>query len=81
MQYGLIPLTDFAAACHAHGVPVIVDGYSGAIIRAKRRKTVAEIDAASLQVPDAAIGVGVLIVLGLVILALVLWVLRHLYWY
>jgi hypothetical protein len=63
------------------GVPVLVDGYSGTIIRAKRRKTVAEIEAESLQVPDAAVGVGVLLVLGLVVLALALWVLRHLYWY
>ena len=63
------------------GRSVLVDGYSGAIIRAKRQKTVAEVEAESLQVPEAAIGVGVLVVLGLVLLALALWVLRHLYWY
>ena len=63
------------------GGDVLVDGYSGAIIRAKQKKTVAEIEAESLQVPDAAVGVGVLLVIGVVILAIVLWVLRHLYWY
>ena len=63
------------------GTPVLVDGYSGAIIRAKRKKTVGVVDTESLQVPDAAVGVGVLLVVGLVILAIVLWVLRRLYWY
>ncbi len=28
VQYGLIPLDEFAGACHAHGVPVIVDAAS-----------------------------------------------------
>lgn len=61
--------------------PAVIDGYSGEVRRAKRRKSVAEVEAASLQVPDAAVGVGVLVVIGLVVLALALWVLRHLYWY
>jgi uncharacterized pyridoxal phosphate-dependent enzyme len=28
VEYGLIPLEEFAAVCHLHGVPVIVDGAS-----------------------------------------------------
>ena len=63
--------------------PIVVDAYSGEVVRAKTRRTQDEagVDLASVQVPEAAIGVGVLIVVGLVILAVALWVLRHLYWY
>jgi hypothetical protein len=64
---------------------VLIDGYSGDVIRAKRRRASsdaeAEAEAEAVQVPEAMIGVGVLLVIAVVVLALALWLVRRLWWY
>jgi hypothetical protein len=64
---------------------IVVDGYSGEVIRAKRTRRSDDVgdDAAAQvpQIPEAVLGVAVLGVIALVMLLMALWLVRRLWWY
>lgn len=69
---------------HGAATPLVVDGYSGAVVRARRRrhKSGTSRDVEQIpQVPEAVIGVAVLAVIGIFVALLALWLVRRLWWY